>query len=176
MTTTITKVSTAGTGGIIINGVTYPTEKATEFILEQNSEIQELKKKIARTEFNLSEERQTVDDRMKENHELEQFIIDYCIDFGKGPESEMSKEGRRLLDLERDSFEVDEEYEHLERHKILHKNLDELVADFIGHTERLPSKTTLFEFMEWAYQQTIKADPLPRTEYKMHKEGSGEFF
>ena len=44
---------------------------------------------------------------------------------------------------------------HKERHAELHKALDELVADFIGHTGRLPSKTTVMEFMEWAYQQSV---------------------
>ena len=42
-----------------------------------------------------------------------------------------------------------------QRHIILHKRLDELMADFIDHTGSLPSKTTLFEFMEWSYQQTL---------------------
>jgi len=45
--------------------------------------------------------------------------------------------------------------EHKERHVILHQMLDELVADFIRHTEKRPSKTSLFEFMQWSNQQTI---------------------
>ena len=45
--------------------------------------------------------------------------------------------------------------EHKERHVFLHKCLDELAADYISHTERLPSKTTVMELMEWAYQQTL---------------------
>lgn len=44
--------------------------------------------------------------------------------------------------------------EHKERHEELHKKLDELVADFIGHTGRLPSQTTVMELINWSYQQT----------------------
>lgn len=44
---------------------------------------------------------------------------------------------------------------HKARHVELHKMLDELVADFIGHTGNLPSKTSLRELMQWAYEQTI---------------------
>ena len=49
-----------------------------------------------------------------------------------------------------------ERIEHIKRHKELHKNLDELVADFISHTEKLLSKTTIMELMEWSYKQTIE--------------------
>jgi len=42
--------------------------------------------------------------------------------------------------------------EHKKRHEELHHSLDELLADFIAHTNRLPSKTTIMEFMEWSYQ------------------------
>jgi len=45
--------------------------------------------------------------------------------------------------------------EHIETHKKLHKSLDELVADFISHTEKIPSKTTILELLEWSYKQTI---------------------
>jgi len=48
--------------------------------------------------------------------------------------------------------------EHIEIHKELHRKLDELLADFISHTEKLPSKTTLMEFLDWSYSQTIKPD------------------
>lgn len=44
--------------------------------------------------------------------------------------------------------------EHKKRHRELHQRFDELLADFIGHTKKLPSETTLLEFMEWSYQQT----------------------
>lgn len=45
--------------------------------------------------------------------------------------------------------------EHRNRHILLHYHLDELIADFINHTKKLPSKTTLRELMEWSHQQTI---------------------
>ena len=45
--------------------------------------------------------------------------------------------------------------EHIERHKELHKALDELVADFIGHTKLLPSGATVMQLMSWAYEQTL---------------------
>lgn len=44
---------------------------------------------------------------------------------------------------------------HKEIHIALHKSLDEIVANFISHTKALPTKTTVFELMEWSYQQTI---------------------
>jgi len=41
---------------------------------------------------------------------------------------------------------------NIEEHKIIHEDLhislDELIADFIAHTKRLPSKTTVAELME----------------------------
>ena len=49
--------------------------------------------------------------------------------------------------------------EHIEIHKDLHKKLDELVADFLTHTEKLPNSTTLLDFMTWAHEQTL--DPTP---------------
>jgi len=44
--------------------------------------------------------------------------------------------------------------EHKARHQLLLKELDELVADFIIHTNSLPSRTTIMELMEWSYIQT----------------------
>lgn len=43
--------------------------------------------------------------------------------------------------------------EHKERHTKLHRSLDELAADFITHTGKRPSNSTLLEFMEWSAQQ-----------------------
>lgn len=51
---------------------------------------------------------------------------------------------------------------HRERHKILHRNLDELLADFVATTDRMPSKTSLVEFLHWSYQQTL--NPTDRRE------------
>lgn len=45
--------------------------------------------------------------------------------------------------------------QHKERHEFLHKCFDELLADFITHTEHLPSKTTILTLLEWSHQQTI---------------------
>lgn len=45
--------------------------------------------------------------------------------------------------------------EHKKAHEELHRKLDELVADFIDQTGALPSKTTLLDFMERSYGQTI---------------------
>jgi len=43
---------------------------------------------------------------------------------------------------------------HLERHKMLHNCFDELLADFISHTGKLPSETTIYELMQWSYKQS----------------------
>ena len=42
---------------------------------------------------------------------------------------------------------------HIERHRMLWDHFDELMADFISQTERMPSKTTLLELAEWASDQ-----------------------
>ncbi len=47
---------------------------------------------------------------------------------------------------------------HITRHKELHQSFDELIADFIGHTKGLPSKTTVMELMEWSHKQTLDPD------------------
>lgn len=52
-----------------------------------------------------------------------------------------------------------DENEHRQRHRELHNSLDELVADFIIGTGKLPSETTVMELMQWSHKQTI--DPLP---------------
>lgn len=44
--------------------------------------------------------------------------------------------------------------EHKKQHENLHRSLDELVADFIAHTEKLPSKTSVMELLTWSFQQT----------------------
>ena len=45
--------------------------------------------------------------------------------------------------------------EHRKRHVVLHKELDELLADFIEHTKKLPSRTTIMDFISWSYEQTL---------------------
>jgi len=44
--------------------------------------------------------------------------------------------------------------EHKERHKMLHEHLDELAADFITHMSKRLSETTVFELMQWSFEQT----------------------
>jgi hypothetical protein len=46
----------------------------------------------------------------------------------------------------------------------LHRHLDMMVAAFIDESGKLPSKTTLMEFMEWS---AVKADN-ERKEYGPH--------
>ncbi|MFA5186907.1 MAG: hypothetical protein WC551_10545 [Patescibacteria group bacterium] len=44
--------------------------------------------------------------------------------------------------------------EHQAIHKKLHESLDELLADFITHTQALPSKTTILELIQWSHKET----------------------
>ena len=46
--------------------------------------------------------------------------------------------------------------EHKEKHIELHRMLDELVGDYISHTGKLPSRTTVMELMNWANDQAMK--------------------
>lgn len=43
--------------------------------------------------------------------------------------------------------------EHIERHKKLHREFDELVADFFIHT-RKGITATVYELMQWSHEQT----------------------
>jgi hypothetical protein len=43
--------------------------------------------------------------------------------------------------------------EHLERHKLLHENLDELFADAINHAN-LRTYSTILQLIEWSFKQT----------------------
>jgi hypothetical protein len=43
--------------------------------------------------------------------------------------------------------------DHIERHIKLHNALDELVADFVQHTKKMPSTTTIYELMKWSHEQ-----------------------
>jgi len=45
--------------------------------------------------------------------------------------------------------------EHIERHKLLHQHLDELVADWIGRTSNTPSQKTVMDLVKWSYSQTL---------------------
>lgn len=44
---------------------------------------------------------------------------------------------------------------HQQRHILLHRYLDELIADYIHTTGNLPFKISLMELMEWSAQQII---------------------
>jgi len=43
--------------------------------------------------------------------------------------------------------------QHKQKHMELHRYLDELVADFIDATGKLPSQTTVMDLMKWNYTQ-----------------------
>ena len=45
--------------------------------------------------------------------------------------------------------------EHQARHVFLHQYLNELVADFILHTGKLPSRSSVLELMQWSAQQRV---------------------
>ena len=50
--------------------------------------------------------------------------------------------------------------DHKKRHEELHRALDELTADFMMHTNSLPSQTTIIRLMEWSHQQCQNPDEL----------------
>lgn len=57
-------------------------------------------------------------------------------------------------------FDIKAKAEHIQRHKELHKALDELCADFISNTGldvRL-NNTSVLDLMSWSHRQTI--DPV----------------
>jgi hypothetical protein len=44
--------------------------------------------------------------------------------------------------------------EHIKRHKELHQYLDELVGDWMTHTNSLPSEVSIMGLMRWSSLQT----------------------
>jgi hypothetical protein len=44
--------------------------------------------------------------------------------------------------------------EHKERHILLHRELDELIADFISCTKQSLNNYTIKDFLTWSYEQT----------------------
>lgn len=45
--------------------------------------------------------------------------------------------------------------QHIERHELLHKMFDELVADYlVWNPGKVPSNTTMLEIMAWSFRQT----------------------
>ena len=51
--------------------------------------------------------------------------------------------------------------EHIERHKMLHKMFDELMADCFRHTDMLPSKNSMLDLATWSFKQTTDPDEKP---------------
>lgn len=51
--------------------------------------------------------------------------------------------------------------EHRARHVELHKMFDELAADFIAQTGKMPSYSSIMELMKWSYEQTVAPTDLP---------------
>ena len=48
--------------------------------------------------------------------------------------------------------------EHKKQHIKLHKALDELLADWIGATEGLPSRASILDLVKWSHAQTENPD------------------
>ena len=64
-----------------------------------------------------------------------------------------------MIPVKKSGSQPAELYEkHLERHALLHRYLDELVADWISNTEKLPSKSTVMELMTWSNKQQQSPD------------------
>lgn len=51
--------------------------------------------------------------------------------------------------------------QHQARHVELHRALDELVADWLRHTRKLPSTSSVMDLMQWSHQQTLNPTELP---------------
>jgi len=51
--------------------------------------------------------------------------------------------------------------EYLERHRELHRALDELAADWAAHQPlgKMFSNSTIMELMRWSHEQTQEPDP-----------------
>ncbi len=47
---------------------------------------------------------------------------------------------------------------HITRHKELHAALDNLAADYVAHTGKLLSETSVLELLGWSYKQTKNPD------------------
>ena len=41
-------------------------------------------------------------------------------------------------------------------HEELHKAFDELLADYLLYSQKVPSEVNVFELMKWSYQQTLE--------------------
>lgn len=56
---------------------------------------------------------------------------------------------RNLIEEEKKANE-----KHRQRHIVLHEMLDELVADWITCENKVPSKSSILELMQWSAKQT----------------------
>lgn len=58
--------------------------------------------------------------------------------------------------------EIVSEEKHKERHVLLHKCLDELLADYLRHhSGALLSETSIFQLTDWSLEQTRNPTPNP---------------
>jgi hypothetical protein len=53
----------------------------------------------------------------------------------------------------------EQEKDHEARHKQLHEMLDELIADYITHTGKRLSNSTVMELMQWSAAQVEHPTP-----------------
>ena len=48
---------------------------------------------------------------------------------------------------------------HIEKHEVMHKNLDELTAEFLtNNPDKMLANTTLLELITWSHKQTLIPD------------------
>ena len=45
---------------------------------------------------------------------------------------------------------------HKEKHVLLHRHFDELIADYMSHTKKLFSESSIMDLINWSYKQTEK--------------------
>ena len=58
------------------------------------------------------------------------------------------------------------EEEHKKKHEDLHRAFDELMDDWMTHTQRRPSKSSVLELLEWSFRQTAGPDHTAAMEAK----------
>lgn len=50
--------------------------------------------------------------------------------------------------------------EHKQKHILMHRYLDELLADFIAHSKETPLGKPIRDLLNWSYKQTQNPDEL----------------
>ena len=73
----------------------------------------------------------------------------------EGEESVLSTLGKSLGKL----GGVMETQIHKKKHEELHKMLDQLVADWIWHTKKMPSEASILDLVAWSFEQTKNPTP-----------------